>query len=168
MPGSKHDKAYVISKLHNAGAQPSTGKPVFIRPELKKGPLARAAAAAAAQRPAAPSDAQAARPAGTESAPWAAAAPAEAQHGGVVGRLKQQYEERTAAGTGKAQPADKVPSLLAHGSSLFIASLSCKVTFACALHMLQSYPLRMLCKGKRSKARFITRTLKQCWLLVGH
>ena len=86
------------------GAQASTGRPVFIRPELprraelKDGPLARAAAnaAAAAQRPAVPAAAQP-----TSRAPAADGQP------GNVGRLKQEYEERAAVGSSAALPAHK-------------------------------------------------------------
>jgi hypothetical protein len=62
---------------------------VFIPPQLKNGPLARAAAAYGAVQQGA---AKAAQPAGPEQA----AAPA--QQAGVVGRLKQQYEERAVEG----------------------------------------------------------------------
>jgi len=88
-------------RLHIVGAQPSTGKPVFIRPELKNGPLARAAAAAA-QRPTMPDVAQ---PMGSDQANEAAE-PGNAQQGSVVGRLKQQYEGKAVMGT--AAPGDKV------------------------------------------------------------
>ena len=90
--------------MHVVGAQPSQGKPVFIRPELKNGPLARAAAAAA-QRPAMPDVAQAAQPMGSNQADEAAK-PGNAQQGGVVGGLKQHYEGKAVMGT--AAPADKV------------------------------------------------------------
>ena len=83
------------------GAQASTGRPVFVRPELprraelKDGPLARAAANAA-QRPAVPAAAQ----------PASKAQAADKQPGNV-GRLKQEYEERAAVGSSAALPADK-------------------------------------------------------------
>ena len=91
--------------LCRAGAQASTGRPVFVRPELprraelKDGPLARAAAnaaAAAAQRPAMPAAAQ----------PASRTQEADGQPGNV-GRLKQEYEERAAVGSSAALPAHK-------------------------------------------------------------
>ena len=105
---------------HAVGVQPSTGKPVFIRPELKDGPLARAAAAAAAQRPAVPGGVPSAQPQDMYRAAQAPQLSTSAQQSGAVQRLRQQYE-----GTTLQEPANLTELVCTLGCNLYCMHGAC-------------------------------------------
>lgn len=126
-------------KEHAVGVQPSTGKPVFIRPELKDGPLARAAAAAA-QRPAVPGGVLSAQPQDIDQAAQASESNTSAQQTGAVQRLRQQYE-----GTTPEEPATLAEEVCTQGCVLY-----------CMWCMLLSSNGATVCHAKRMAQRLPT------------
>ena len=128
------------SEGHAVGIHPSTGKPVFIRPDLRNGLLARAAAGAAAQRPAVPNGALSAQPQDSDQAAQAPETVTTAQAGGAVQRLKQQYE-----GTAPVEPAPLAEEVCAQAYVACMRRCSSISTDSATAH-------QTLCLGTSCKA----------------